>query len=208
LPGIGGRQQLFSKPTCSSTRHSDFRGFSLLTIHLHGQFFCVNWLCLNRARPHRGYRPAWLDLGERWPSRMVATAAEDRLSFRHRVAAKLSPIASYERLAPRWRQRMPGPDKQRPKSRSAKLDTRLRPWLCCGLSRMHVGQPEPASFGLFIGDLQPLASPDRRGSRFEADVASKAACLAGEVTAAIVGQPLDGDRQGSVELASQGRLTA
>ena len=23
-----------------------------------------------------------------------------------------------------------------------------------------VGQPEPASFGLFIGDLQPLASPD------------------------------------------------
>src|SRR5205807_511945 len=36
---------------------------------------------------------------------------------------------------------------------------------------------------------------DRRGSRFEADVASKAACLAGEVTTAIVGQPLDGDRQ-------------
>src|SRR5262249_23575351 len=36
---------------------------------------------------------------------------------------------------------------------------------------------------------------DRRGSRFEADVASEAACLAGEVTAAIVGQPLDGDRQ-------------
>src|SRR5262249_61763675 len=29
----------------------------------------------------------------------------------------------------------------------------------------------------------------------EADVASEAACLAGEVTAAIVGQPLDGDRQ-------------
>ena len=23
-----------------------------------------------------------------------------------------------------------------------------------------IGQPEPASFGLFIGDLQPLASPD------------------------------------------------
>src|SRR5262249_58748286 len=36
---------------------------------------------------------------------------------------------------------------------------------------------------------------DRRGSRFEADVASEAACLAGQVTAAIVGQPLDGDRQ-------------
>ena len=29
---------------------------------------------------------------------------------------------------------------------------------------------------------------DWRGSRFEADVASEAACLAGEVTAAIVGQ--------------------
>ena len=36
---------------------------------------------------------------------------------------------------------------------------------------------------------------DRRGSRFEIDVASEAACLAGEVTAAVVGQPLDGDRQ-------------
>jgi hypothetical protein len=39
---------------------------------------------------------------------------------------------------------------------------------------------------------------DRRGSRFEADVASEAACLAGEVTAAIVGQPLDGERQAGV----------
>jgi hypothetical protein len=37
---------------------------------------------------------------------------------------------------------------------------------------------------------------DWRGSRFEADVASEAACLAGEVTAAIVGQPLDGDPAG------------
>src|SRR5262249_61155094 len=36
---------------------------------------------------------------------------------------------------------------------------------------------------------------DWRCRRFEAEVASKAACLAGEVTAAIVGQPLDGDRQ-------------
>ena len=35
----------------------------------------------------------------------------------------------------------------------------------------------------------------RSGSRFEADVASEAAYLAGEVTGAIVGQPLDGDRQ-------------
>ena len=33
---------------------------------------------------------------------------------------------------------------------------------------------------------------DWRRSRFEADVASEAACLAGDVTAAIVGQPLDG----------------
>jgi hypothetical protein len=32
-------------------------------------------------------------------------------------------------------------------------------------------------------------------SRFQADVANEAACLVGEVTAAIVGQPLDGDRQ-------------
>jgi hypothetical protein len=36
---------------------------------------------------------------------------------------------------------------------------------------------------------------DWRRSRFEADVASEAACLAGDVTADIVGQPLDGDRQ-------------
>jgi len=36
---------------------------------------------------------------------------------------------------------------------------------------------------------------DWRSSRFEADVASEAAWLAGEVTAAIVGPPLDDDRQ-------------
>ena len=36
---------------------------------------------------------------------------------------------------------------------------------------------------------------DWRRSRFEADVASEAACLVSVVTAAIVGQPLDGDRQ-------------
>src|SRR4029453_4595496 len=40
-----------------------------------------------------------------------------------------------------------------------------------------------------------LLTFDWRRSRFEADVASEAACLAGEVTAAIVGQPLDGERQ-------------
>ena len=46
---------------------------------------------------------------------------------------------------------------------------------------------------------------DWRRSRFEADVASEAACLASDVTAAIVGQPLDGDRQaiGSVVLVYQ-----
>jgi hypothetical protein len=36
---------------------------------------------------------------------------------------------------------------------------------------------------------------DRRGSRFEADVASEAACLAGEVTAAIVDSHSMGARQ-------------
>jgi hypothetical protein len=53
------------------------------------------------------------------------------------------------------------------------------------------------SFFLFVvfGHSIALWTFDRRGSRFEADVASEAACLAGEVTAAIVGQPLDGDRQ-------------
>src|SRR5260370_16780687 len=42
-------------------------------------------------------------------------------------------------------------------------------------------------FGHFIA----LLTFDWRRSRFEADVASEAACLAGDVTAAIVGQPLD-----------------
>ena len=46
-----------------------------------------------------------------------------------------------------------------------------------------------------FGHSNALWTFDWRRSRFEADVASKAACLAGEVTAAIVGQPLDGDRQ-------------
>jgi hypothetical protein len=36
------------------------------------------------ATVHRGCWPARLDLGKRWPSRrLVATAAENRLSFRH-----------------------------------------------------------------------------------------------------------------------------
>src|SRR4029450_10128165 len=46
-----------------------------------------------------------------------------------------------------------------------------------------------------FGHSIALATFDWRRSRFEADVASEAACLAGDVTAAIVGQPLDGDRQ-------------
>ena len=33
-------------------------------------------------RPHRRCWPAWPDLGERWPARLVATASEDRLSVR------------------------------------------------------------------------------------------------------------------------------
>src|SRR5205807_5847228 len=40
-----------------------------------------------------------------------------------------------------------------------------------------------------------LWSFHRRGPQLEADLASEAACLAREVTAAIVGQPLNGDRQ-------------
>ena len=35
-----------------------------------------------RPRPHRGRWTARPDLGERWPSRLVATAAEDRLSIK------------------------------------------------------------------------------------------------------------------------------
>jgi hypothetical protein len=34
------------------------------------------------ARPHRRCWPSRPDLGERWPARLVATAAEDRLRFR------------------------------------------------------------------------------------------------------------------------------
>ena len=38
------------------------------------------------------------------------------------AAAKLSPKANSRATAARWRQERPGPDKQRPKSQSAKLD--------------------------------------------------------------------------------------
>jgi len=56
-----------------------------------------------------------------------------------------------------------------------------------------------------FGNSNALWTFDWRRSRFEADVASEAACLASDVTAAIVGQPLDGDRQaiGSVVLVYQ-----
>jgi len=37
-----------------------------------------------RSRAHRGRWPSRLDLGERWSSRLVATAAEERLNFRRR----------------------------------------------------------------------------------------------------------------------------
>jgi len=47
---------------------------------------------------HRRCWPAWPDLGERWPSRLVATATEDRVSFspssrqsfRHTLAGGIS----------------------------------------------------------------------------------------------------------------------
>jgi hypothetical protein len=42
----------------------------------------VYWLCISCPRPHRRCRPARPDLGRRWPSRLVATAAEDRLKAR------------------------------------------------------------------------------------------------------------------------------
>jgi hypothetical protein len=45
-----------------------------------------------------------------------------------------------------------------------------------------------------FGHSIALRTSDWRRSRFEADVASELACLASNVTAAIVGQPLDGDR--------------
>ena len=51
-----------------------------------------------------------------------------------------------------------------------------------------------------MSSLQLTEARDRvrsfgRGSRVEADAASEAACLVGDVTATIVGQPLDGDRK-------------
>ena len=45
---------------------------------------------LDRRERPRSHRRCWTsrpDLGERWPSRLVATAAEDRLSFRQ-IASK------------------------------------------------------------------------------------------------------------------------
>jgi len=38
-----------------------------------------------RPRSHRRCWSSWLDLGERWPSRLVAKAAENRLSFRRKA---------------------------------------------------------------------------------------------------------------------------
>jgi hypothetical protein len=51
-----------------------------------------------RGKNQRGFTGS--DLGERWPSRLVATAAEDRLSFRrnaHVVCGK-PPIAEQSHL--------------------------------------------------------------------------------------------------------------
>jgi hypothetical protein len=53
-------------------------------------------------RLHRWCWPARPDLGERWPSRLVATAAEDRLTFRRNphtsfaAASDCRAIAIYE----------------------------------------------------------------------------------------------------------------
>jgi hypothetical protein len=37
------------------------------------------------AIPHRRCWPSWPDLGERWPSRLVATAAEERLKHQAQI---------------------------------------------------------------------------------------------------------------------------
>jgi len=52
-------------------------------------------------RSHRGCWPARPDLGERWPSRLVATAEEDRVSFRRNLrrfvtASDCQTIAIYD----------------------------------------------------------------------------------------------------------------
>src|SRR5215472_5989903 len=44
------------------------------------------------SHPHRRCWPAWADLGGPWPSRLVATAAEDGLSVRRNSLHDLLPI--------------------------------------------------------------------------------------------------------------------
>jgi hypothetical protein len=47
---------------------------------------CVPDLGTPLAIPHRWCWPSGPDPGERWPSRLVATAEEDRLSFQQQRA--------------------------------------------------------------------------------------------------------------------------
>jgi hypothetical protein len=62
------------------------RAYKRAGLHLTGQHaFCFTpqsrWL--ERPRPHRRCWPSRSDLGERWPTRLVATAEEDRLTRFH-----------------------------------------------------------------------------------------------------------------------------
>src|SRR5215472_13401854 len=65
-----------------------------------------HWNARRRPRSHRRRWPARSDLGRRWPSRLVATAAEDRLNI-WRQPAIAEAIAIYE-YTPKLKGR-PGP---------------------------------------------------------------------------------------------------
>ena len=65
----------------------------------------------------------------------------------------------------------------------------------CILARAHANIVALNRTDKCFGRSIALWTFDWRRSRFETDVTSEAAGLAGDVTAAIVGQPLDGDRQ-------------
>src|SRR5215510_388122 len=55
-------------------------------------------------RPHRRRRTSRADLGERWPSRLVATAAEDHLTqSAHGICGLKSQATEKRRAAVAWR---------------------------------------------------------------------------------------------------------
>jgi hypothetical protein len=54
-----------------------------------GTWSCLDWL---RSRPRRRCRPSWPDPRERRPSRLVATAEEDRLNFRRAQFAQFAAV--------------------------------------------------------------------------------------------------------------------